>query len=211
MTPYIQHAEWYFGVTVTYEGRTQPVVDKEDPAPPPSIQVSPLKCISLSYTLQWGACCTELLQLLATFMWDSCLEFSALPPPTPAPTFTNLYSEIKTDDSPVKGSKRGKGKKEKKKTFEPAEKKKPKLEELKVLDARHSQKQNVKKCVLRWILWSNKVYPKELESEFDNFEDWLHCFSLFRGKGGDDDDQNVTDEDRIVGKFKVRLVIFPPS
>lgn len=51
------------------------------------------------------------------------------------------------------------------------------------------------------------MYPKELESEFDNFEDWLHCFSLFRGKGGDDDDQNVTDEDRIVGKFKVRLFL----
>lgn len=48
------------------------------------------------------------------------------------------------------------------------------------------------------------MYPKELESEFDNFEDWLHSFNLFRGKGGDDDDQNVTDEDRIVGKFKVR-------
>lgn len=48
------------------------------------------------------------------------------------------------------------------------------------------------------------MYPKELESEFDSFEDWLHSFNLFRGKGGDDDDQNVTDEDRIVGKFKVR-------
>lgn len=55
------------------------------------------------------------------------------------------------------------------------------------------------------------MYPKELESEFDNFEDWLHCFSLFRGKGGDDDDQNVTDEDRIVGKFKVRLGVFLQS
>lgn len=48
------------------------------------------------------------------------------------------------------------------------------------------------------------MYPKELESDFDNFEDWLHSFNLFRGKGGDDDDQNVTDEDRIVGRFKVR-------
>lgn len=54
---------------------------------------------------------------------------------------------------------------------------------------------------------SNKVYPKELEGEYDNFEDWLHTFNLFRGKGGDDDDQNVTDEDRIVGKFKVRRPI----
>lgn len=48
------------------------------------------------------------------------------------------------------------------------------------------------------------MYSKELESEYDNFEDWLHSFNLFRGKGGDEDDQNVTDEDRIVGKFKVR-------
>lgn len=65
--------------------------------------------------------------------------------------------------------------------------------------------------LLKSILRSNKVYPNELESDFDNFEDWLHCFSLFRGKGGDDDDQNVTDEDRIVGKFKVRLSIFLQS
>lgn len=51
------------------------------------------------------------------------------------------------------------------------------------------------------------MYPKELESEFDNFEDWLHTFKLFRGKGGgDDDDQNGTDEERIVGKFKVRII-----
>lgn len=58
-----------------------------------------------------------------------------------SPTFTNLCSEIKTDDSPAKSSKRGKGKKEKKKTAEPAEKKKPKLEELKVLGTRYSRKQ----------------------------------------------------------------------
>lgn len=56
-------------------------------------------------------------------------------------------------------------------------------------------------------MFSKKVYPKELESEFDNFEDWLHTFKLFRGKGGDDDDQNGMDEDRIVGKFKVRSTI----
>uniref|UniRef100_A0A4W6EVY7 Otoferlin n=1 Tax=Lates calcarifer TaxID=8187 RepID=A0A4W6EVY7_LATCA len=55
------------------------------------------------------------------------------------------------------------------------------------------------------------VYPKELESEFDNFEDWLHSFNLFRGKGGDDDDQNVTDEDRIVGKFKGSLCMYKVS
>lgn len=46
----------------------------------------------------------------------------------------NLYSDIKPDDSPIKGTKRGKGKKEKKKpAVDPLEKKKPKLDELKVL------------------------------------------------------------------------------
>uniref|UniRef100_A0A671Z419 Otoferlin n=1 Tax=Sparus aurata TaxID=8175 RepID=A0A671Z419_SPAAU len=79
---------------------------------------------------------------------------------------------------------RGKGKK--KKMPDMFEKKKPKLDEL-------------------------KVYPKELESDFDNFEDWLHSFNLFRGKGGDDDDQNVMDEDRIVGKFKGSLCMYKVS
>lgn len=60
-----------------------------------------------------------------------------------SPTVANLYSEINTDDSPVKGSKRGKGKKEKKKTAEPAEKKKPKLEELKVLGTCCSRKRMI--------------------------------------------------------------------
>ncbi|XP_065803788.1 otoferlin-like [Labrus bergylta] len=94
--------------------------------------------------------------------------------------------DIKPDDFPVKGPKRGKGKKEKKRQLDPFEKKKPKLDEL-------------------------KVYPKELESEFDNFEDWLHSFNLFRGKGGDDDDQDVTDEDRIVGKFKGSMCMYKVS
>uniref|UniRef100_A0A3Q3RF31 Otoferlin-like n=1 Tax=Mastacembelus armatus TaxID=205130 RepID=A0A3Q3RF31_9TELE len=84
------------------------------------------------------------------------------------------------------GTKKGKGKKEKKKAVDPFEKKKPKLDEL-------------------------KVYPKELENEFGNFEDWLHSFNLFRGKGGDDDDQNLTDEDRIVGKFKGSLCMYKVS
>uniref|UniRef100_A0A672ZSN8 Otoferlin b n=1 Tax=Sphaeramia orbicularis TaxID=375764 RepID=A0A672ZSN8_9TELE len=92
---------------------------------------------------------------------------------------------IKPDDSPVKGSKKGKGKK-KKPAADPGEKKKPKLDEL-------------------------KVYAKELENEFDSFEDWLHSFNLFRGKGGDDDDQNGADEDRIVGKFKGSLCMYKVS
>lgn len=43
--------------------------------------------------------------------------------------------EIKADDAPVKGPKRGKGKKDKKRlAVDPFEKKKPKLDELKVED-----------------------------------------------------------------------------
>lgn len=58
---------------------------------------------------------------------------------------------------------------------------------------------------LAWGLtfWPVQVYPKELESEFDNFEDWLHTFNLLRGKTGDDEDGS-TEEERIVGRFKVR-------
>lgn len=47
-----------------------------------------------------------------------------------------------------------------------------------------------------------QVYNRELEGEFDHFEDWLHTFNLYRGKSGDDD-ETVLDEDRLVGKFKV--------
>lgn len=52
-----------------------------------------------------------------------------------------------------------------------------------------------------------QVFNKELESEYGNFEDWLHTFNLYRGKAGDDD-EHAQDEDRIVGRFKViKLVI----
>eukprot|EP00064_Thunnus_orientalis_P012952 superscaffoldBa00002049_g12988 len=122
------------------------------------------------------------------FMSRVLCSFTPPPPPPLHSILTaNLYSDIKPDDSPVKGTKRGKGKKDKKRpVLDPAGKRKPKLDEL-------------------------KVYPKELEGDFDDFEDWLHSFNLFRGKGGDDDDQNVTDEDRIVGKFKGSMCMYKVS
>uniref|UniRef100_A0A8C3MYE6 Uncharacterized protein n=1 Tax=Geospiza parvula TaxID=87175 RepID=A0A8C3MYE6_GEOPR len=46
-----------------------------------------------------------------------------------------------------------------------------------------------------------------LESEFDNFEDWLHTFNLLRGKIGDNDD-NATEEERIVGRFKGSMCVY---
>uniref|UniRef100_A0A8B9DAY7 Otoferlin n=1 Tax=Anser cygnoides TaxID=8845 RepID=A0A8B9DAY7_ANSCY len=47
----------------------------------------------------------------------------------------------------------------------------------------------------------------ELEAEFDNFEDWLHTFNLLRGKIGDNDD-NATEEERIVGRFKGSMCVY---
>ncbi|XP_020488509.1 otoferlin isoform X7 [Labrus bergylta] len=51
------------------------------------------------------------------------------------------------------------------------------------------------------------VYNKELESEYGNFEDWLHTFNLYRGKAGDDD-EHALDDDRIVGRFKGSLCMY---
>ncbi|XP_078205831.1 otoferlin isoform X10 [Callithrix jacchus] len=93
---------------------------------------------------------------------------------------------------PMKGKEKARTAKEEKKKktqssgsgqgSEAPEKKKPKIDEL-------------------------KVYPKELESEFDNFEDWLHTFNLLRGKTGDDEDGS-TEEERIVGRFKGSLCVY---
>ncbi|NXL39049.1 OTOF protein, partial [Glaucidium brasilianum] len=52
-----------------------------------------------------------------------------------------------------------------------------------------------------------KVFNKELETEFDNFEDWLHTFNLLRGKIGDND-ENATEEERIVGRFKGSMCVY---
>uniref|UniRef100_A0A673K2C1 Otoferlin-like n=1 Tax=Sinocyclocheilus rhinocerous TaxID=307959 RepID=A0A673K2C1_9TELE len=55
-----------------------------------------------------------------------------------------------------------------------------------------------------------KMYSRELEYEFNTFEDWLHTFNLYRGKCSDDADveQNAADEDRLIGKFKGSLCIY---
>uniref|UniRef100_UPI00398F4D76 otoferlin isoform X2 n=1 Tax=Pristiophorus japonicus TaxID=55135 RepID=UPI00398F4D76 len=52
-----------------------------------------------------------------------------------------------------------------------------------------------------------RIYDKELEAEFGNFEDWLHTFNLYRGKIGDDDDSS-TEEERIVGRFKGSVCVY---
>lgn len=51
------------------------------------------------------------------------------------------------------------------------------------------------------------MFNKELESDFDEFEDWLHSFNLYKGKAGDDDDNTAVDDDRIMGRFKVQSLV----
>ncbi|KAL4236528.1 C2 domain [Mactra antiquata] len=52
-----------------------------------------------------------------------------------------------------------------------------------------------------------QIFPNELENqpEFNGFKDWLHCFDLFRGKNTGNE---ISDEGRIVGKFKGSLKIY---
>ncbi|KAH3809212.1 hypothetical protein DPMN_137573, partial [Dreissena polymorpha] len=52
-----------------------------------------------------------------------------------------------------------------------------------------------------------QIYPNELEAqpEFSGFRDWLHTFELYRGKNMGNE---LTDEGRIVGKFKGSLKIY---
>lgn len=51
------------------------------------------------------------------------------------------------------------------------------------------------------ILPFSKIYEGDLESEFNNFEDWVKTFQLLRGKSNDE--VHADSEDRIIGKFKV--------
>nr|XP_004661410.2 fer-1-like protein 6 [Jaculus jaculus] len=51
-----------------------------------------------------------------------------------------------------------------------------------------------------------KIYDGELESEFNNFEDWVKTFVLFRGKSTEDD--HGLEGDRVIGKFKGSFCIY---
>ncbi|KAG9347678.1 hypothetical protein JZ751_005251 [Albula glossodonta] len=133
---------------------------------------------------------------------------------------------IKPDESPIKGTKgkekakdKAKGSKDKKKgqAGDGPEKKpsKPKIDEL-LLNQVHTPAHLYTNSPAGTSLvrlsplehTTTLVYNKELEHEYDNFEDWLHTFNLFRGKAGDDDDQAMADDDRIVGRFKGSLCMY---
>ncbi|NXE53834.1 FR1L4 protein, partial [Casuarius casuarius] len=52
-----------------------------------------------------------------------------------------------------------------------------------------------------------QIYNSELESEFDNFEDWLCIFPLHRGKTNEDEDGN--EDEHFVGKYKGSFYVYP--
>lgn len=90
---------------------------------------------------------------------------------------------------------------------EAPEKKKPKIDELKVRAGSRPcgegrEAAGGEQVARPEVTRVAQVYAKELENEFDNFEDWLHTFNLLRGKTGDEEDGS-TEEERIVGRFKV--------
>ncbi|XP_042529028.1 fer-1-like protein 6 [Dipodomys spectabilis] len=51
-----------------------------------------------------------------------------------------------------------------------------------------------------------KIYDGDLESEFNNFEDWVKTFELFRGKSTEE--EQGLDGDRVIGKFKGSFCIY---
>uniref|UniRef100_A0A8C6YXZ8 Fer-1-like protein 4 n=1 Tax=Nothoprocta perdicaria TaxID=30464 RepID=A0A8C6YXZ8_NOTPE len=52
-----------------------------------------------------------------------------------------------------------------------------------------------------------QIYNSELESEFDNFEDWLCIFLLHRGRTNEDEDGN--EDEHFVGKYKGSFHVYP--
>ncbi|KAG8446273.1 hypothetical protein GDO86_013923 [Hymenochirus boettgeri] len=59
----------------------------------------------------------------------------------------------------------------------------------------------------RKVIATLTIYNKELESEFEDFQDWLYIFPLQRGKAVDDDDGN--EDDNYMGKYKGSFYIYP--
>uniref|UniRef100_A0AAY4DXW4 C2 domain-containing protein n=1 Tax=Denticeps clupeoides TaxID=299321 RepID=A0AAY4DXW4_9TELE len=56
----------------------------------------------------------------------------------------------------------------------------------------------------------NELYKSELENEFSQFMDWLHTFTIYKGKSNYDDDDDDESE-RTMGKYKGSFLIYPIS
>ncbi|XP_078254560.1 fer-1-like protein 6 [Rhinoraja longicauda] len=64
---------------------------------------------------------------------------------------------------------------------------------------RNDQMLHLRKMLIPWLA-TLEIYENDLEEAFDNFNDWMQTFDLFRGKASEDD--TSADDERIVGKFK---------
>ncbi|XP_072371523.1 fer-1-like protein 4 [Scyliorhinus torazame] len=58
------------------------------------------------------------------------------------------------------------------------------------------------------IIASFQIYYSELEKQYNNFEDWLYIFPLFRGKANEGELGDKVD-DRTTGKYKGSFRIYP--
>ncbi|XP_061580085.1 fer-1-like protein 6 isoform X2 [Cololabis saira] len=58
---------------------------------------------------------------------------------------------------------------------------------------------------LRTKIATLKLYTRELEAEFEHFDDWVNTYELFRGKANEEEG---TSEERFVGKFKGRFCLY---
>uniref|UniRef100_A0A8C0DWT4 Fer-1 like family member 6 n=1 Tax=Balaenoptera musculus TaxID=9771 RepID=A0A8C0DWT4_BALMU len=75
----------------------------------------------------------------------------------------------------------------------------PKKKKDKILKKKLKEKEIPNLAVLQ-------IYDGDLESEFNNFEDWVKTFELLRGKSTEDD--HGLDRDRVIGKFKGSFCIY---
>ncbi|MED6256247.1 hypothetical protein ATANTOWER_022526, partial [Ataeniobius toweri] len=53
-----------------------------------------------------------------------------------------------------------------------------------------------------------KLYERDLESEFIDFQDWLRIFPLFKGQAITEDDEE-DNEERLMGKYKGSFLVYP--
>ncbi|XP_023143218.3 fer-1-like protein 4 isoform X3 [Amphiprion ocellaris] len=53
-----------------------------------------------------------------------------------------------------------------------------------------------------------KLYGGDLESEFHQFQDWLHTFPLYKGRASSEDYEE-DDEERLMGKCKGSFLVYP--
>ncbi|XP_028302961.1 fer-1-like protein 4 isoform X2 [Gouania willdenowi] len=53
-----------------------------------------------------------------------------------------------------------------------------------------------------------QLFAGDLESEFSQFQDWLHVFPLYKGRASLNDEED-DDEERLMGKYKGSFLVYP--